>query len=100
MYAVVMTGGKQVKVEPGAVVRVERIDAPVGELIELNKVCLVVKDDGLVADPEALAGAKVVCQVVAQDRAKKKRRMYYARLHGHRQAYTELRVRDIQTATT
>ena len=106
MYAVVMTGGKQVKVEPGAVVRVERIDAPVGELIELNKVCLVVKDDGLVADPEALAGAKVVCQVVAQDRAKKirvfkkKRRKNYARLHGHRQAYTELRVRDIQTATT
>lgn len=102
MYAVVTTGGKQVRVSEGDIVQVERIDVPVGDLVTLYKVCLLVKDDGIVADPEALANAKVVCHVTAQGRRKKirvfkmKRRKNYARTAGHRQAYTELKVTEIQ----
>ncbi len=101
MYAVVASGGKQSKVSVGDVVRVEKIDAPVGDLIELNKVALLVKDDAIVADPAALAGAKVVCQVVGQGRGKKirvfkkKRKNNYTRTQGHRQLFTELRVNEI-----
>lgn len=104
MYAVISTGGKQVKVQPGAVVRVERIDAPVGERIEMGRVCLIASEQGLIVDPQQLSGAKVVCEVVNQGRGKKvrvfkkKRRKNYTRLQGHRQAYTELRVREILTA--
>jgi large subunit ribosomal protein L21 len=101
MYAVVNTGGKQVKVAQGDIVRVEKIDALVGDTVELDKVSLLAKDDGLVVDPAALESAKVVCEVMAQDRArkirvfKKKRRKGYTRTAGHRQSFTELRVREI-----
>ena len=102
MYAVVTTGGKQVKVFEGDTVRVDKIDAPVGDLIELDKVCQLVQDDGVVTSPETLASAKVVCEVSAQGRHKKirgfkkKRRKRYARTYGHRQAFTELQVREIR----
>ncbi|MFO7976078.1 MAG: 50S ribosomal protein L21 [Candidatus Hydrogenedentota bacterium] len=102
MYAVVKTGGKQHKVSQGDVLRVEKLEAPVGDTVELTDIALVSKDDALVADPEALAKAKVVCEVVYQGRAKKirvfkkKRRKNYMRTYGHRQRYTELRVEDIQ----
>lgn len=102
MYAVVTAGGKQIKVAEGDVVRVEKIDAPVGDTVELNDVKLVARDNGLIVDPAALAGAKVVCEITAQRRAKKiivfkkKRRKNYQRTRGHRQSYTQLKVRSIQ----
>ncbi len=101
MYAVVTTGGKQVKVAQGDVVRVEKLDAGVGDTVELDNVSLVAKDDGLVVDRTALDNAKVVCQVLKQGRGKKvrvfkmKRRKGYRRNNGHRQPFTELRIREI-----
>ena len=102
MYAVVETGGKQYKVTEGDTLRVEKLDASVGETVELDSVCMLAKDDGVVLEKDALASAKVVAEVVRQDRAKKirvykkKRRKGYERTQGHRQAYTEIRVREIQ----
>lgn len=102
MYAVVTTGGKQVRVSQGDVVRVEKLKALVGETVELTDVRLLAKDDGVVVDRATLAGAKIVCEVTAQDRRKKirvfkkKRRKNYVRTQGHRQYYTELKVREIQ----
>lgn len=102
MYAVVSTGGKQVKLSEGDQLRVEKLDGVVGDKVELDKVCLVAKEDGLVVAPEELEKAKVVCQITAQDRAKKvrvfkkKRRKNYMRTIGHRQAYTELKVQKIE----
>lgn len=102
MYAVVKTGGKQVRLTAGDVVRVEKLEAPVGDQVELANVCLLAKEDGIVVDPKALESAKVLCDVVAQGRLKKirvfkkKRRKNYARTYGHRQFYTELRVREVQ----
>ena len=101
MYAVVETGGKQVKVSAGDVVRVEKLDAPVGDTIELTDVRLLAGDDGVVVDPKALESAKVVCLVQDQDRLKKikvfkyKRRKGYRRTQGHRQHFTALKVTDI-----
>jgi large subunit ribosomal protein L21 len=101
MYAVVNTGGKQYRVAQGDVLRVEKIDAPVGDTVELGGVSLLAKDDGLVVEPGKLEGAKVVCDVLGQGRAKKikvfkmKRRKNYHRTAGHRQHFTELKVREI-----
>lgn len=101
MYAVVTTGGKQVKVAKGDQVRVEKIEAPVGDRIELGNVRLVAKDDGIVVDPKQLESVKIVCEVTAQDKAKKilvykkKRRKGYQRTKGHRQLFTQLKVTDI-----
>ena len=101
MYAVVTTGGKQVRVAQGECFRVEKIDAPIGDTVELSKVNLLATDEKLIVDPAALEKAKVVCTVMGQGRAKKirvfkkKRRKNYARTQGHRQRYTELKVREI-----
>lgn len=101
MYAVVATGGKQVKLTPGDVVRVESLDAPVGDTIELGEVKLMAGESGLVVDPKQLEKAKVVCEVTAHGRGKKirvfkyKRRKNYSRTRGHRQNYTQLKVKDI-----
>ena len=102
MYAVVTTGGKQVKVTEGDILRVEKIEAPVGDTIELAEISLLAKEDGIVVDPAALENAKVVCQGMRQGRAKKirvfkkKRRKNYMRTYGHRQYFTDLKVRQIQ----
>jgi len=101
MYAVVAAGGKQEKVFVDDTIRVELIDAPVGETVELRPVRLLVKDDGIVSDPAALAEAKVVCHVLKQGRGRKirvykrKRKNNYNRMQGHRQAFTELKVVEI-----
>jgi large subunit ribosomal protein L21 len=101
MYAVVMTGGKQYKVTQGDALRVEKLEVPIGETVELGNVALLVKDDGVVADPAALAAAKVVCSVICQGLSKKirvykkKRKKNYTRTYGHRQRYTQLLVKEI-----
>jgi len=102
MYAVVKTGGKQHKVSEGDVLRVEKLDAPVGDTVELTSIALLSTGEALVVDPKALESANVVCEVVRQGRAKKirvfkkKKRKNYMRTYGHRQSYTELKVQTIQ----
>ncbi|HOV60202.1 MAG TPA: 50S ribosomal protein L21 [Candidatus Hydrogenedentes bacterium] len=103
MYAVVKTGGKQYKVAPGARIRVERIDQPRGEMVELAPVHLLVRDDGtVVSSPAELASARVVAQVRDHDRNKKirvytyRRRKDSERTLGHRQWYTELEIKEIR----
>jgi large subunit ribosomal protein L21 len=102
MYAVVTTGGKQYKVAQGDVLRVEKLDAAVGETVELDRVHLVAKEDGVVVDPSVLASAKVVALVTGEGQRKKirvfkyKRRKNYHRTYGHRQEYTEIKIAEIQ----
>ena len=103
MYAVVRTGGKQVRVAPGARVRVEKLEGAVGDSITLGEVLLVGGGDGesRVGAP-LVSGASVVGTITAQDRAPKvigfkmKRRKGYRRKLGHRQAYTEIRIEGIE----
>lgn len=102
MYAVVETGGKQVRVAEGDRLRVEKLDAEIGSTVELDNVKMVAGDDKALIEPGALAKAKVVCEVTGQGRAKKvrvfkyKRRKNYHRTYGHRQDYTEIKVTSIQ----
>jgi large subunit ribosomal protein L21 len=102
MYAVVTTGGKQVRVAEGDVIRVEKLEASVGDTVELDQVNMIGKEDGPVIGSGDLEKAKVVCQVTGQGRKKKirvfkmKRRKNYHRTYGHRQPYTELKVEKIQ----
>jgi len=102
MFAVVRTGGKQLRVEPGAAVRVEKLEGSVGDSIELSEVLLVGAEDGPKIGTPLLAGAKVVGTITAQGRGPKltifklKRRKGYRRKAGHRQSYTEIRVDKIE----
>jgi len=102
MYAVVRTGGKQFRVEPGEAVRVEKLEGSVGDRVELGEVLLVGSDDGPKIGTPLVAGAKVLGTITAQGRGPKliifkmKRRKGYRRKAGHRQSYTEIRVDKIE----
>jgi len=101
MYAVVRTGGKQVRVEPGARVRVEQLPGDVGASVELGEVLLVGGGDSVKIGTPVVEGARVSGTITAQGRHPKirvfkmKRRKGYRRLQGHRQAYTEIQVDSI-----
>ena len=103
MYAVVRSGGKQYRVEPGEAVRLEKLSGTVGESIELDEVLLVGGEGGETRVGRPLVdGAKVVGTITAQGRGEKliifkmKRRKGYRRKAGHRQSYTEVLVDKIE----
>jgi large subunit ribosomal protein L21 len=71
MYAVIQTGGKQYKVSPGDIVRVEQLSAKPGETVELTDVFMVADGDKVSIGKPALASAKVTAEVVREDRGEK-----------------------------
>ncbi len=103
MYAVVRTGGKQLRVEPGAQVRVEKLPGEVGDSVELGEVLMLGGDGEARIGTPLVDGARVVGTITAQARwpklvvFKMKRRKGYRRKTGHRQAYTEIRVERIES---
>jgi len=102
MYAVVETGGKQVRLRAGDTVKVERIAGEVGEAVELSDVRLIVDGDNVVTKKGALVSSKVNAVIRGQGKGDKvyafrfKRRKNVRTKRGHRQQYTELEVTDIQ----
>jgi large subunit ribosomal protein L21 len=101
MYAVVKTGGKQYRVTSGDVIKVERLEGEAGGKIEFDQVLMVGNGDKTTVGSPLVSGAKVIAEIIAQDRGpkiivfKKKRRQNYRRKNGHRQDLTVLRIKDI-----
>ena len=101
MYAVVKTGGKQLRVSPGDVVNVELLPGSPGEQISLDEVLLVGGDEIKIGKP-CVDGARVLATIQRETKAKKvrifkmKRRKRYRVSKGHRQRYTELRIDSIE----
>jgi len=101
MYAVIESGGKQYRVEPGQRIRVERLRAEVGDTVSL--VPLLVRDERLAVGSK-LADAEVRAKVVGHLRGPKVRilkfkpKTGYLRRAGHRQELTQLEVTEIRTA--
>ena len=101
MHAIIETGGKQFRVAPGDVIRVPKLAAEVGAEVALGKVVALFKEGGDLLTGDNIGDAKVNATISAQDRGDKilvfkfKRKKQYKRTQGHRQDYTEVRVRDI-----
>jgi len=99
MYAVIRTGGKQYRVAPGDVLKIEKAAAGDNQTVEFSEVLAVSGEPGSVTQP---ASAKVIGTVVSEGRAAKilvfhfKRKKQYKKMQGHRQAYTEVRINEIQ----
>lgn len=104
MYAVVATGGKQYRVAPGDVIRVEKLDADEGATVELDRVMLVADGDDVKVGSPLVDGGKVTATVRRHGRGDKirivklRRRKHYRKQQGHRQGFTELEVQGIQAA--
>jgi large subunit ribosomal protein L21 len=100
-YAIIRTGGKQYRVAPGDVVRIERLGGEVGAPVEFTEVLLTGGDGAVRIGTPLVEGVKVSGQIVGQERDrkirifKKKRRKNYRRRRGHRQSITAVRVTAI-----
>ncbi|GGF06871.1 50S ribosomal protein L21 [Halobacillus andaensis] len=101
MYAIIETGGKQIKVQEGQEIYVEKVNVEAGETVTFDKVLFVGGDDTKVGAP-FVDGASVTAKVEKQGRQKKltvfkyKPKKNYKRKQGHRQPYTKLVVESIK----
>jgi len=99
MYAVIRTGGKQYRVAPGDVVKIEKIESDEAQTVEFSDVLAVSGEPGTIVKP---GSAKVTAEVVTEGRHPKilvfhlKRKKQYKKMQGHRQAFTEVRIKSIE----
>jgi len=98
MYAVIRAGGKQYRVAPGDVIKVEKTGTGLDSIVEFNEVLAISPADGQITKAN---GATVTGQVVQEDRHKKilvfhlKRKKQYKKMRGHRQDFTAVRITEI-----
>ena len=102
MYAVVKTGGRQYRVEPGETIDVERLPGEVGDTVDLSDILMVGNGNDVTIGTPTLTEAHVKAEIIAHKRGdkiivfKSKRRKNYRRKNGHRQSLTSLKIIDIQ----
>lgn len=102
MYAVFLTGGKQYKVASGDTLKIEMLNVEPGETVKFDKVLMVIDGENNKIGTPYVAGAEVAADVVSQGRHKKieiikfKRRKHHMKHMGHRQYYTEIKIKDIK----
>ena len=100
-YAIIRTGGKQYRVAEGDVIEVEKLDAEPGAEATFLDIVFFANENGIKAGADALNGATVVAEVIAQKKAPKviaykyRRRKGYHRTVGHRRKLTQLRIKSI-----
>lgn len=101
MYAIIVTGGKQYKVEAGEAVFIEKLDVEAGDEVTFDKVAAVGKDDGIVVGAPYVEGATVTAKVEKNGKTKKvtvftyKSKKNEKRKKGHRQPYTKVEITAI-----
>ena len=100
-YAIIRTGGKQYRVEPGKSLRIPSLPGDLGTQVEFNEVLLGSDGATVRTGVPTLTGAMVTAEITKQGRGDKivvfkfRRRKNYAKKQGHRQGFTEVKVRDI-----
>ncbi len=101
MYAVIKTGGKQYRVQEGAVLRVEKLAAETGAPVEFDRVLLISDGEHIRCGSPYLEGGKVTATISAQGKrrtieiVKFRRRKHHRKQAGHRQPFTEVRITGI-----
>jgi large subunit ribosomal protein L21 len=101
MYAVIATGGKQYRVEKGAVLRIEKLVGDPGSTVEFNEVLMIADGDNVRLGNPQLQGGRVTATIEKHAKGDKvsivkfRRRKHYLRQKTHRQHYTQVRVTEI-----
>jgi large subunit ribosomal protein L21 len=102
MYAIVRSGGKQYRVEEGALVSVDTVAGKVGDTVTLGDILVIADGDDVKAGQPALDGAKVTAEIVAHGKGPKiqvlryKNKTRQRRSRGHRQSETTIRITKIE----
>jgi len=101
MYAVIVSGGKQHRVEEGETLKLEKLNIEVGARVDFDRVLLVVNGEDVKIGAPDVQGAKVSAEIVSHGRGKKvrimkfKRRKHHMKQMGHRQWFTEVKITGI-----
>jgi large subunit ribosomal protein L21 len=101
MYAVIVSGGKQHRVEEGETLKLEKLNIEVGSGVDFDRVLLVVNGEDVKIGAPVVQGAKVSAEIVSHGRGKKvrimkfKRRKHHMKQMGHRQWFTEVKITGI-----
>ena len=101
MYAVILTGGKQLRVEEGAIVRIEKLDVEAGQSVTFDQVAAIGDDAGITVGAPLVDGATVKATVLGNGKGKKIRVFTYKpkcgqkKARGHRQPFTQIRIESI-----
>lgn len=101
MYAVIQTGGKQYRVQPGDTVMIEKLDGDLGDQVEFKEILLLSGNESVKIGRPLVEGAKVTGEIVEQGRGKKlvvfkfRRRKNYRRRNGHRQDFTAVKINQV-----
>ena len=102
MYAILETGGKQYRVEQGDTIYVEKLPYEELEIVELDKIVAVGKDDGIVVGKPYVDGATVTAKIAKNGKSKKitvftsRSKKSSKRKLGHRQPYTKVEILEIK----
>lgn len=102
MIAVIETGGKQYRVAPGDSLRVEKLNVREGDTVEIQKVLAVGQGKDISLEKSSLEKAKVLAEVISHGKADKvivfkmKRRKNFRKTRGHRQPYTQIKIKEIK----
>ena len=100
-YAVIVSGGKQHRVEEGETLKLEKLNIEVGASVDFDRVLLVVNDEDVKIGAPVVKGANVSAEIVSHGRGKKvrimkfKRRKHHMKQMGHRQWFTEVKITGI-----
>ncbi|HEY3698645.1 MAG TPA: 50S ribosomal protein L21 [Spongiibacteraceae bacterium] len=100
-YAIIEAGGKQHRVQPGEILKVEKIEAATGASIDFDKVLLVSDGENVKIGAPYVAGSKVTAEIIEQGRHDKiriikfRRRKHHMKQMGHRQWYTAVKITAI-----
>jgi large subunit ribosomal protein L21 len=101
VYAVIETGGKQYRVEPGDTVRVESLPGEIGDAVAFDRVLLISDDESVAVGRPVIEGARVTGEIVEHGLGEKltvykfKRRKNQRKRNGHRQQYTAVKINEV-----
>jgi large subunit ribosomal protein L21 len=102
VYAIVSSGGRQYRVEPGQRLDVEKLPASAGSEVTLDQVLLIGDGENITVGQPTVSGARVLADVVGEVKGRKiivfkyKNKVRYRRKTGHRQRYLRLQIKEIQ----
>lgn len=101
MFAVIVSGGKQYRVQEGQTLKVEKLAVEAGSNVDFDRVLLVSNGDDVKVGAPVVEGAKVSAEVVSHGRGDKvkiikfRRRKHHMKRQGHRQWFTEVKITGI-----
>lgn len=101
MYAVIVSGGKQHRVQEGEILRLEKLEVATGDTVQFDQVLLVANGGNVTIGAPLVSGALVKAEVLSHGRADKvtiikfRRRKHSLKRQGHRQWYTDVKITGI-----